>query len=401
MFKFTIDGRSVAPQDLEKEFLRAATAKVAEQIQERISAIRHPETGEFPTVIVEGDALDDIMIRVEGTKNLLEIVQAKLEPDELSGLTFVATDTQPSIPHAFLSYGREDRELARRIAEGLQGNGIETWWAEWEIGSGDSIRRKIDEGLGTCTHFVVLLTPDSITRPWVNEEIDAGYMRKVASKCRFIPLRHNIEPSALPALMQGMYSPTVDTAASDLKQLVNDIHGVSRKPSLGQAPSPVGKPTTGFTAAATAIAEIFVKGSGNGLFGDIQIGTEELAQRTGLTTDDVNDALYELRHRLTITFDRVFPKSTLYAEFDRYWQPWDPGTDALKLAADLVSDPAMPSDPYQIAERYGWAPRRLNSAITYLAERSVVDTFDGYSSPFVTFRVTKTDATRRFVKSRS
>ena len=267
MFKFTIDGRSVAPQDLEKEFLRAAAVKVAEQLQERISAIRHPETGEFPAVIVEGDALDDMTIRVEGTKKLLEIVQAKLAPDDLSGLTFVATDTHPSIPQAFLSYGWEDRKLARRIAEGLQGNGIETWWAEWEIGAGDSIRRKIDEGLGTCTHFIVLLTPSSITRPWVNEEIDAGYMRKVAAKCHFIPLRRDIEPSALPALMQGMYSPAVDATASDLKQLINDIHGVNRKPPLGHAPNPVGKPKTGFTAAATAIAEIFVKDGGNGLFG--------------------------------------------------------------------------------------------------------------------------------------
>lgn len=402
MLKFTIDGRSVTTQDLEKEFLRVARAKVEEQIRTRVSSIRYPETGEFPTVIVEGDTLDDMTIRVEGTKGLLEIVQARLAPEELSSLTFVATDAQTSVPRVFLSYGWEDRELARKIAEGLQGNGIETWWAEWEIGAGESIRRKIDEGLGACTHFIVLLSPNSIARPWVNEEIDAGYMRKVASKCRFIPLRYGIEPSALPSLMQGMYSPAVEAAATDLKQLVNDIHGVSRKPALGQAPDLVSKPKTGYTAASTAIAEIFVKETRDGVFGDIQIGIDDLVKRTGLTTDDLKDALHELRHRLTLHFDVVIPKSTLYSEFDRYWQPWDPAKDALKLAADLVSDPAMPSDPSKIGERYDWAPRRLNSAITYLEERAAIDTSDALcSNPFVTIRVLKTDETRRFVKSRS
>ena len=200
MLKLTIEGRPVQLQDLAAEMTRTVVRGVAEQVRQRVGAIRHPESGEFATVVVEGETLDDMSFCVEGSEELLEIVKGRLSPEEMEGMVFVATDRSEA-PRAFLSYGREDRELARRIAEGLQAHGIDTWWAEWEIGAGDSIRQKIDAGLSDCTHFVVLLTPASITRPRVNEEMDAGLVRKVNAKCRFIPLRHGLEASALPPLL--------------------------------------------------------------------------------------------------------------------------------------------------------------------------------------------------------
>jgi hypothetical protein len=210
-------------------------------------------------------------------------------------------------------------------------------------------------GLANCTHFIVLLTPTSITRPWVNEEIDAGFLRRVTGKTQFIPLRHGLEPSELPPLMTGMLSPSIDADAYELQQLINDIHGVSRKPVLGPAPAAVSGPNTGYTAAATAVAGLFVHDSKHGMFADPQLTVDDIMRRTELSADDVNDALHEIRHRVQVSFGRVLPKSTLYAEFDRHWQPWDPAVDALKLAADLVNDPAMPSTPKVIGERYGWA----------------------------------------------
>jgi len=69
--------------------------------------------------------------------------------------------------------------------------------------------------------------------------------------------------------------------------------------------------------------------------------------------------------------------------------------------SDLVNDPEMPSAPKEISERYRWSPRRLNPAITYLQERDVIHVHEVLGSgPFVTSRVARTDATRRFVKSR-
>ena len=119
------------------------------------------------------------------------------------------TETTAAKPKVFLSYTTSDQALAKRIAEALMAQGIDTWWDQWEIRAGDSLRRRIDQGLGNCSHFVVLLTEASIKKPWVNAELDAAFVRKLNDHCRLIPLRYGIEPSALPALLQGLRLPTI------------------------------------------------------------------------------------------------------------------------------------------------------------------------------------------------
>jgi hypothetical protein len=69
------------------------------------------------------------------------------------------------VPQAFLCYASEDKDLARRIAADLLKAGIDTFFDDWEIGAGQSLRRKIDDGIASCTHFVVLLTPKSLRIP--------------------------------------------------------------------------------------------------------------------------------------------------------------------------------------------------------------------------------------------
>lgn len=172
------------------------------------------------------------------------------------------TIAAPRTPNVFLSYAFEDSALAEKIANALQARGIDTWWAGWCIQAGDSIRQRIDEGLGGCTHFIVLLTPASVTKPWVNAEMDAGFLLKMSRRARFIPLRCGLSASALPPLLQSLLSPEIDAAALDVSQLVNDVHCVTRKPVLGSAPTITDAKliaATGYSPAASALAKLFVE----------------------------------------------------------------------------------------------------------------------------------------------
>lgn len=95
-------------------------------------------------------------------------------------------------------------------------------------------------------------------------------------------------------------------------------------------------------------------------------------------------------------------RETFYAEFDRYWKPWIPADDALGLAADLVNDNNFPSAPEQIPHRDRWEPRRLNPAMAYLEDRDAVQLSKALAtSPYIGFKTQRTDATRRFVRSRA
>ncbi|BCG97768.1 hypothetical protein [Mesorhizobium sp. 131-2-1] len=91
----------------------------------------------------------------------------------------------------------------------------------------------------------------------------------------------------------------------------------------------------------------------------------------------------------------------MFATLDKYFMGWNPEEDALRFAADLVNDPNMPHDTGEVAERYGWAPRRINPALAHLVARKLIVDYKVTASEYVAIRVVKTDETRRFVKSRS
>ncbi|MFV3517322.1 hypothetical protein ACNJD8_22180, partial [Mycobacterium tuberculosis] len=96
-----------------------------------------------------------------------------------------------------------------------------------------------EEGLGDCTHFLVLLTPTSITRPWVAEEIDAGLMRAVEGSARFLGVRHELELDALSPFMRTRKTPSLGEGEAGIGELADDILGVRSKPPLGDEPKHV------------------------------------------------------------------------------------------------------------------------------------------------------------------
>jgi hypothetical protein len=72
------------------------------------------------------------------------------------------------VPRLDLAHASEDHDsMAKPLALRMRANGIEVWLDEWKIRTGDSLRRKMEEGLQNCTHFLVLLTPRSLPKPWV------------------------------------------------------------------------------------------------------------------------------------------------------------------------------------------------------------------------------------------
>jgi hypothetical protein len=397
----TYEGRPFSADSFAADLQKAALDSVKAQLRERFSAIRHPATGEFPTVLVHGEALDDVRLSIEGSPELLAIVRDRMSDDEKDASTFLPAEAGP--PKAFLSFSFDDHALAAEIAKGLMANGIDTWWAEWEIRPGDSLRQKMDQGLAGCTHFIVLLTPSAIKKPWVQQEMDAGLVRRIAGQARFIALRNGLTTKELPPLLSGMLSPELKEGdlQTGIRDLVNDIHGVTRKPALGKAPGAATMPAAGYSSVATGIAKVFVEHSPDGMFGHPQKSTEQLAEALGVSEDDVEDGLHELRDLVRVGFNSVMPKNTLFATFDKHFKDWDPEADALRIAADLVNDPAMPHDTIEAAKRYGWEPRRMNPALSYLVARKLIVDYQVLSSDYVSIRVVKTDETRRFVRSRS
>jgi hypothetical protein len=156
-----------------------------------------------------------------------------------------------------------------------------------------------------------------------------------------------------------------------------------------------------YSAQATAIAKIFVDESEDGMFGSPQYGISKLVERTGFSVEDVKDAIHELRNYLRDTaYGVLIAEPTLFAEFDHLFMTWNPADDAVMLADAMTSRENFPTSTAEAAEMLGWEPRRMNPALVYLEERGAIGKFDSvFDSSFVTFRLKRNDATRRFVRS--
>lgn len=83
---------------------------------------------------------------------------------------------------AFICHASEDKPIAREIANGLLSLGSEVWFDEWEIKVGESIVIKINEALDGMTHLVVLLSKNSVVKPWVQRELSSSLMRQLSAQ---------------------------------------------------------------------------------------------------------------------------------------------------------------------------------------------------------------------------
>jgi TIR domain len=79
----------------------------------------------------------------------------------------------------FISHSTKDRWIARQMAAIVQDRGrqqgIVTFLDEKDIEGGDDIPRTILQKLRASEEFVVLLSPQSVNRPWVLIELGAAW----------------------------------------------------------------------------------------------------------------------------------------------------------------------------------------------------------------------------------
>lgn len=74
----------------------------------------------------------------------------------------------------FVSYAREDRDLANALADALGTLGVECWF-DRDLEIGGSFQSDIDRKLNECGAIIVLWTDHSVDSKWVNSEALIGF----------------------------------------------------------------------------------------------------------------------------------------------------------------------------------------------------------------------------------
>lgn len=407
--EFRRGGRKVSSKSFFDGILEDAVStsldNLAEELHGKAASVVDPETGKHAPVFVRKIG-KGLRVETSGSEAFARELEKRL------GLEVGEVNRRSAADEAklvYLAHATEDKHLAKPIAEGLIARGIDVWYDQWEIGLGDSVRRKMEEGLGDCTHFVALLTHTSLKKPWVNEELDAGLLRAVEGTSRFVVLRSDIDLAELPPLLKNRPAPELILNDEGLDSLAAQIFGVTEKPALGPAPRYVQSLPQGassWSPAALTLAKHFVQNSRTGHKMDPQATYEQLQDSTGLPEADVRLGALDLldagmlEKSGTIGSNRVWPLADLFTTFDGMFLETDPKEDAKALAAYLVSTGKNLGTSEEIGKELGWDARRFNPAANWLISARIVRANEAFGgSAYRPYRLVCGDQLLRFARS--
>lgn len=93
----------------------------------------------------------------------------------------------------FISHASEDKDaVAIPLRDALVDLGISVWLDKTELTIGDSLRRKIDQGIRASRFGIVILSERFFAKGWTNHELDGLVTRTVAGEQTLLPIWHSL-----------------------------------------------------------------------------------------------------------------------------------------------------------------------------------------------------------------
>jgi hypothetical protein len=131
----------------------------------------------------------------------------------------------------FISHATEDKDdVVRPLAVALEDREINTWYDEFELRVGDSLRRKIDQGIARSRFGLVVLSPAFFAKNWSQYELDGLIAIEMSGGAgRLLPIWHAItkeellghSPSLVDRVALNTATLTIDEMASQLAEVIH------------------------------------------------------------------------------------------------------------------------------------------------------------------------------------
>ncbi|MDE0431019.1 MAG: toll/interleukin-1 receptor domain-containing protein [Caldilineaceae bacterium] len=135
----------------------------------------------------------------------------------------------------FISHATEDKEeVARPLALALHKEGLRVWYDEFELKIGDSLRRKIDNGVARSRFGVVIISPSFFAKGWPQYELDGLVTKAVTGEQVLLPLWHNVtkteviehSPSLADKMARSTQQFTIPKIATEIAEVIKgDLRG--------------------------------------------------------------------------------------------------------------------------------------------------------------------------------
>ncbi|MFJ7963580.1 DUF1883 domain-containing protein [Streptomyces sp. NPDC096324] len=128
----------------------------------------------------------------------------------------------------FISHASEDKvAVARPLRDALTRLGVTVWLDEAQMRIGQSLRRKIDEGIRASRYGVVVLSESFFAKGWTNHELDGLVTRDVAGEQSLLPIWHNLSAEGVrrysPSLADKVAVSTTVFSIDEIAEQIADV----------------------------------------------------------------------------------------------------------------------------------------------------------------------------------
>ena len=129
----------------------------------------------------------------------------------------------------FISHASEDKEaVVRPLANALKDKGVKVWYDEFELKIGDSLRRKIDQGLSKSRFGIVVISKSFVKKGWTNYELDGLMTKAISGQQILLPIWHDItkqevidySPSLADKVARHTSQETVEEIAEEIAEMI-------------------------------------------------------------------------------------------------------------------------------------------------------------------------------------
>ena len=121
----------------------------------------------------------------------------------------------------FVSHATADKWITKVFCEKIEAVGAETFRDDRDINGGDDIPEEIRRQIIRSNEMVVLLTPESVARPWVLLEIGAAWGKR--QRARIVAVLCHVEVDRIPDIIgskKAVPLNSFDDYLEELKQRV-------------------------------------------------------------------------------------------------------------------------------------------------------------------------------------
>jgi hypothetical protein len=117
----------------------------------------------------------------------------------------------------FVSHATADKWIAKVFCEKIEAVGAEFFRDDRDIDGGEDIPEKIRRQIIRSNEMVVLLTPASVDRPWVQNEVGAAWGRR--KNARIIAVLCHVGVDAIPGVIGSKKALSINASDEYLDEL--------------------------------------------------------------------------------------------------------------------------------------------------------------------------------------